>query len=291
VLLLGRVLMGVGAMFTPVAAGIAVALVDPSRRGRALSLVFLGISLSYVIGLPLGAWVGFRYGWQWPIALVAVLALLSFSALLALLPRDIDAPGASFKGLGELLTRAPVLWTLGLTLLYFIAIFLVFSYIGPVLQALQPMSGERMSATLAMFGVSGVIGTLVGGWAIDHFGARRSLFVQLTVLGTMMALLPLTRGHYELMVLTLLVWGIAGFGMMAPQQSRLAALSPAQAPVLLSLNTSMLYFGTALGAAIGGAASAVVRFDQMAWVGVPFALAGLATLWIGSANRGLLKPA
>lgn len=291
VLLTGRVLMGVGAMFTPIAAGIAVALVDPSRRGRALSLVFLGISLSYVVGLPMGAWLGFRFGWQWPVALVAVVALLSFGALLLLLPKDIAAPGASFKGLGELLTRAPVLWTLSLTLLYFTAIFVVFAYIGPVLQALHPMSGTRMSVTLAMFGVSGVVGTLVGGWANDHFGARRTLLVQLSVLGTMMALLPITRGQYEAMVLTLLVWGTAGFGMMAPQQSRLAMLSPAQAPVLLSLNTSMLYFGTALGAAIGGAAAAQVEFARLAWVGVPFALAGLATLWIGAGSRGQLKPA
>ena len=57
-----------------------------------------------------------------------------------------------------------------------------------------------------------------------------------------MALVPLTQGHYGLIVL-FLVWGVAGFGMMAPQQSRLAALSPAQAPILLSINTSMLYFG------------------------------------------------
>jgi DHA1 family inner membrane transport protein len=93
------------------------------------------------------------------------------------------------------------------------------------------------------------------------------------------------------MVLTLLVWGTAGFGMMAPQQSRLAVLSPAQAPVLLSLNTSMLYFGTALGAAIGGVAAAQVEFARLAWVGVPFAIAGLATLWMGAGSRGHLKPA
>jgi DHA1 family inner membrane transport protein len=291
VLLTGRVLMGVGAMFTPIAAGIAVALVEPARRGRALSLVFLGISLSYVIGLPLGAWLGFRFGWQWPVGMVAVVALLSFGALLLLLPRDIAAPGASFKGLGELLARGPVMWTLSLTLLYFTAIFVVFAYIGPVLQALQPMSGTRMSVTLALFGVSGVVGTLVGGWANDRFGARRTLLVQLGVLGAMMALLPLTRGHYEAMVLTLLVWGTAGFGMMAPQQSRLAVLSPAQAPVLLSLNTSMLYFGTALGAAIGGVAAAQVEFARLAWMGVPFAIAGLATLWMGAGRRGHLKPA
>jgi DHA1 family inner membrane transport protein len=289
VLLLGRVLMGVGAMFTPIAAGIAVALVEPVRRGRALSLVFLGISLSYVVGLPLGAWIGFRFGWQWPIALVAALALVSGIALAVLLPKNIQAPGASFKGLGSLLSQAPVLWTLSLTLLYFVAIFLVFAYIGPVLQALYPMSSERMSLTLALFGLSGVIGTLIGGWANDRFGPRRSLTLQLALLGGTMVLVPLTKGHYPLLVTVFLVWGIAGFGMMAPQQSRLAVLSPAQAPVLLSLNTSMLYFGTALGAAIGGAVVGRVGFAHMAWVGVPFALAGLATLWV-SASSTRLRP-
>ncbi|MFL6662004.1 MAG: MFS transporter [Rhizobacter sp.] len=291
VLLLGRALMGVGAMFTPVAAGIAVALVEPARRGRALSLVFLGVSLSYVIGLPLGAWLGLRFGWQWPIVLVAAFAALSLVALVVLLPKDIAAPGASFKGLAPMLARGSVLWTLSLTLLYFIAIFVVFAYIGPVLQALHPMSSERLSATLAMFGLSGVAGTLVGGWANDRFGARRTLFAQLALLGSMMAVLPFTRGHYAWIVLALVTWGVAGFGMMAPQQSRLASLEPAQAPLLLSLNTSMLYFGTALGAAIGGAAASRVAFDQFAWVGVPFAVAGLVTLRMGIARPKALEPA
>ena len=290
VLLGGRALMGVGAMFTPVAAGIAVALVEPARRGRALSLVFLGISLSYVIGLPLGAWLGFRHGWQWPIGLVAGLALLSCGLLAAVLPRDIAAPGASFKGLGALLAQRAVTWTLSLTMLYFVAIFVVFSYIGPVLQALVPMSTELLSITLMLFGLSGAVGTVIGGWANDRFGPKRSLVVQLTVLGAMMALVPLTRGHYALLVAVFVVWGVAGFGMMTPQQSRLAVISPAQAPILLSLNTSMLYVGTALGAAIGGAAVGRVGFAQLAWVGVPFAIAGLATLWI-SARKPALLPA
>ena len=290
-LVAGRILMGVGAMFTPIAAGIAVALVEPERRGRALSLTFLGISLSYVVGLPLGAWLGFRYGWQWPIALVAVLSFACLLALAVMLPRDIAAPGATFEGLPQLLSQPPVLWTLSLTLLYFIAIFSVFSYIGPVLQALQPMSPEQLSLTLAIFGLSGVVGTLAGGWANDHFGARRSLTVQLTVLGAMMVLLPLARGNAVLIVAAFVTWGIAGFGMMAPQQSRLAVLSPAQAPILLSLNTSMLYFGTALGAVVGGSASGVVGFDRLSWVGVPFAVVGLATLWMSAGKRGLVAPA
>jgi len=291
VLLAGRVLMGVGAMFTAITAGIAVASVEPQRRGRALSLVFLGISLSYVIGVPLGAWLGFRYGWSVPIALIAALGGLGALVLVWQLPGDIAAPGASFAGLAALLARREVAWTLALTLLYFVAIFCVFSYIGPVLQALQPMSTERLSLTLMLFGLSGVVGTLIGGWANDHFGARRSLRVQLSVLASMMVLVPLTRGHYALLVAVFFVWGIAGFGMMAPQQSRLAALAPAQAPILLSLNTSMLYLGTAAGAAIGGPMSTAVGFDRLPWVGVPFALAGLVTLWLGAARPAALRPA
>ena len=288
-LLAGRELMGVGAMFTPVAAGIAVALVEPARRGRALSLVFIGISMSYVIGLPLGAWLGLRFGWHTPVALVGAASWLMCALLAHWLPRDIAAPGASFEGLAGLLARPAVLWTLAMTLLYFIAIFLVFAYIGPVLQALVPMSGERLSFTLMLFGLSGVVGTLIGGWANDRFSARPTLALQLGVLASMMLLVPLTQGHYALLVAVFVVWGIAGFGMMTPQQSRLAALSPTQAPILLSLNTSMLYFGTALGAAIGGAVSGAVGFDHMAWVGVPFALAGLLTLWISRGKAGLLQ--
>ena len=288
-LLAGRVLMGVGAMFTPVAAGIAVALVPPERRGRALSLVFLGMSLSYVVGLPLGAWLGFQYGWQWPIVLVGGLSLLSCGALVALCPEDIAAPGATFTGLPQLLQKPAVQWTLTLTLLYFVAIFVVFSYIGPVLQTLYPMSKERLSFTLMLFGVAGVIGTLVGGWAQDRFGAQPTLKVQISVLGAMMLVVPTTTGNYALMVATFMLWGIAGFGMMAPQQSRVAVLAPSQAPMLLSLNTSMLYIGTALGAALGGALSGVVAFSHLAWVGVPFAVAGLATLWISTGKAPLLK--
>jgi DHA1 family inner membrane transport protein len=205
-------------------------------------------------------------------------------------PRNIEAPGARFAGLGRLLAQPPIFWTLSMTLLYFTAIFCVFAYIGPVLQALLPMSDETLAVTLALFGLSGAAGTLIGGWANDRFGVQRTLRVQLAVLASMMVLLPLTQGHHALMVAVLLVWGIAGFGMMAPQQYRLAHQSPAQAPMLLSINTSMLYFGTALGAAVGGAASGVLGFDKLAWVGVPFAIAGILTLRLG-ASRAEIAPA
>jgi DHA1 family inner membrane transport protein len=318
VLLAGRVLMGMGAVFTPIAAGIAVAGVEPARRGRALSLVFLGISLSYVVGLPLGAWLGLHHGWQLPVAVVAgfgaagmlavqflvddspssdeyigrspegIRAGLGAARRSALVPAHLDSPAGGFAGLAEVLRLRQARGALLLTLLYFAAIFCVFAYAGPVLTALVPMGATQLSVTLMLFGLSGVAGTLLGGWAADHFGAVRSLKLQLATLALMMALVPLTRGHYAALVVVFMVWGTAGFGMMAPQQARLAALSPDHAPLLLSLNSSMLYFGTAAGATVGGAALGHgVPFTHLPWVGIPFAVLGWLALWAGA--RGPLR--
>ena len=284
-LLLGRVLMGVGAVFTPVAAGLAVTLVEPARRGQALAFVFLGISLSYVISLPLGAWLGLQYGWRVPLAASAALAVLAWAAVWVRVPRDVQAGAGNFDGLPALLRRAEVLWVLATTLAYFTAIFTVFSYIGPVLQALSPMGAGMTALTLMLFGCSGVAGTLIGGAANDRFGPHRTQGVQMLLLAAMMLALPLTAGHWPAMMAVLVLWGTAGFGMMAPQQSRLAALAPAQAPLLFSFNSSMLYLGTAAGAALGGVAAPLVGFAQLPWVGVSGALLGLLLLALSGPRR------
>jgi len=286
-LLLGRVLMGAGASFTPLAAGIAVALVPPAQRGKALSTTFLGMSMSYVIGVPLGAWIGLAHGWRWPQIGVLFCLLVMMLLVWRLMPAHVDAPGSSFKGLGGLLKRSEVVRTLAMTLLYFTAIFSVFSYIGPVLLSLVPLSPAALSGTLVVFGLAGVAGTLSGGWATDRFGALPSLRVQLSGLLVMMLLVPLTKGMYLPLVLALVAWGICGFGMMAPQQSRLANVSPPQAPLLLSLNTSMLYFGTALGAAVGGLGSPVLGFDHLPWLGAVFAGLGLLVLLTSPAPQAV----
>jgi MFS transporter, DHA1 family, inner membrane transport protein len=289
VLLLGRALMGIGAVFSALASGLAVAMVTPERRGRALSLSFLGMSLSYAVGVPLGAWLGFTYGWQTPVWAVTGACLAVTVALMALLPRHIEAPGAAFAGLASAARHGPVLRVWLRTLLYFIAIASVFTYIGPVLLALNPLTPEELSFTLVIFGVSGVAGTIIGGFAVDRFGALRTIAIQLAVLAGMMALVPLTRDRAALTVLVFAIWGTAGFGLTAPQQVLLAGHAPAQAPLLMSLNASMLYVGTAVGAAVSGAFIATLGFDRLAWVGLPFVLLALATLWFDA--RRQLRPA
>ncbi len=284
-LLAGRVLMGAGAVLTPVAAGLAVALVPAAQRGRALSLTFLGMSLSYVIGLPLTAWAGTAWGWRVPVLALAALALLMLVLVSLWAPRQLAGGGSGFGDLRPLLARPVVRRTLALTLLYFTAIFAVFSYIGPVLQALNPMNAGALSTTLMVFGLAGVAGTVSGGWAADRFGPLPTLRLQLAGLAAMMALVPVTQGLPQAMVAVFVVWGVCGFGMMAPQQIRLATESPAHTPLLISLNASMLYFGTALGAAVGGIGSAWIGLRELAWLALPFALAGGLTLLTSPATE------
>ena len=283
VLLMGRILMGAGAMFTAAVSAYAVTLVAPALRGRALSTTFLGMSISYAVALPIGAWLGFNYGWHTPVWLCAAASLAALLAATVLLPKGVVTQSASFTGFKTAAKQRAVQRVWLRTLLFFIAIFSVFAYVGPVLLALNAISPVQLSIVLALFGLAGVAGTLMGGWANDKFGSLATLRVQLAVLVSMMCLLPLTQGQLVATVATMVVWGMAGFGLTAPQQSRLVNLSPAEAPLLLSLNSSMLYLGTALGAVVSGALIPSVGLANLSWVGAPFGLAALATLWFDRA--------
>jgi len=279
VLMLGRVLMGLGAVFTPVAAGVAVGLVAAAQRGRALSRTFLGMSLSYVLGMPLGAWVGLALGWRWPLAVVALLALGMGWWMSRQLAADVGGEAPPRLPLRDLLGQGEVVRALGFTLLYFTAIFTVSAYMGPVQMALNPLSPTGLSGVLMCIGLAGVAGTLLGGWSSDRLGPRRTLRTLAGLLLLMMMLLPWTAGWLLATVLVCGLWSLSGFGMMTPQQARLAEQSFSQAPMLMSLNASMVYIGTALGAVVGGWALPHTGFAQLPWVGAGFAALAWASLW------------
>jgi DHA1 family inner membrane transport protein len=284
-LLAARVLMGCGAAATALMAGLAVAMAPLERRAQALSVVFVGMSLSYVTGIPLATWVGLGWGWRLPVWAAVVLVLLAALALWKALPTTRAAVGGpSLAGAVALLRQRAVLSVFVLTLVYFIAIFSVFSYMGPVLQSLRPLEPGALSAVISAFGVAGVVGTLSGGRAADRWGPRRSLTFSLSGLSLCLLALPLTAGNLFAMVVVLMVWGVCGFSMMAPQQVRLAQLAGPQTPLALSLNISMLSLGIAWGAAGGGAALTQLEPRHLPWVGAPFALAALA--WTRWSTRG-----
>lgn len=276
-LIMGRIVMGAGAMFSAVASATAVGLVVPMLRGRALSLTNVGQGISYAIGVPVGTWLGLEFGWRLPLWLATGASLSILLLAWYWVPRQLhDAPPSG--SLRAAIGQWAVIRVWLRTLLLFVAIFAVFTYIGPVLVALDDLSAAGLAVVLAIFGLAGVAGTLAGGWANDRFGSIRVITYQLVVVGLMMVLLPYTQGQVVLTVLTLVIWGLHSFGSMVPQQSRLVMLASSQAPMLMSLNSSMLYIGSALGAVVGGLAMSKIGVGRLSWIGAPFVLLSLLTL-------------
>jgi DHA1 family inner membrane transport protein len=253
-LAVARVAMACGAgLFAPTAAAYAVSLVPAPVRGRALSIAFSGIGLSYIVGVPFGAWAGVsRFGW--PLAFWAVaVAGIAVAALLARAPAAAAAEPASLRGYARALSQRRSVLALAVTAAYFAAIFSIFSYVGAFLVHYAGVAPGSVAAVLAAFGIAALAGTFAGGHLADRLGPTRLLYAICVGFLLVFAAMWALPGRSAALVALLPCWGLIGFAFYSAQQVRLVQVAPTQAPVMFALNSTMLYFGTAAGAAIGGA--------------------------------------
>ncbi|MEV6235379.1 MFS transporter [Lentzea sp. NPDC051838] len=254
-LLLGaRVISALGAAaFTPVATAVATVLAPPDHRGRAVAIVFGGLTFALILGVPLGNVIGEQLGYQGVFASVAVLSVLGAVAIQFGVPR-VDAP--PFAGLRERFAAARdrrVLLVLGMTVLACLAAFSVFTYIAPILTSLADVHGWTISVLLLVYGVGGAIGNSVGGRVTDRFGSRVPLLVIFSVFIVTVATLPLTATTAPTAGIVLFVWGLFTWSVNPPIQNWLIELAPRESSgILLSINASAIYFGVGLSGVFGG---------------------------------------
>jgi predicted MFS family arabinose efflux permease len=292
-LLAARVLSALSAAsFIPAASGYAAALAGQERRGRALSMVTGGLTLAIVAGVPLGVLIGEGFGWRATFLGVAGLAALALLGILAWLPRQ--TPGATV-GLGKRLAlakRRDVLAVLTTTILMVASTFTVYTYLGVFLATVAGLGPRGLALVLLGFGLASALGAGLGGGTADRWGARNTV-----ILGsgfTLLAYLALSLGAeleparaMPILLTAVLVWGCASWGVITAQQARLVALAPALAPVSLSLNSSAIYFGSAMGAAAGALVIADGATERLGWVAAAFGLAALlSVLFSGSRTSG-----
>lgn len=288
-LLLTRLLAGCfAAIYAPLAYTIGTSLAPPEKRGQALGLVVLGLTVATVFGSPLGTWIGEHFNWRFSFGLVAALAGIAFLTLLLCgLPKAAAAPVLSLKArlapVGEphlLLALVPaLLWNLG--------IYVVYTYIAPILH--QGLPTTDVSGLLLAFGIGVVIGNWSGGIIADRFGATLPLSISLLILTLVFALISLVATSFIGALLALFIWGITGSLIFIPQQYRLLRLAPQHANVILALNNSTLYLGIAGGAALGGIALQVVPVMWLSWIGAGIVLLSLLMLLL-SIRVGARKP-
>lgn len=279
VLFAARVLAAVGAgVVTPVAAAVAAATSAPEQRGKALAAAFMGLTLAQVLGVPIGAWVGYTYGWSYAFIMTAALAVLALGGVLAFVPRGLPFQATSLAALGAALTHLKTLLAIGFTALIMAAVYVLYTYIAPLLETRMGMDRNGVSLLLLAFGVGAVFGNLLGGWLTDRIGTTRTLMV---VCGAQFLFLPVFSmlPIAEWMIYAVaFFWSIGGWCFAASQQARLVALAPDRQNVMLALNAASIYVGVSLGSFIGGIALEVFGLDALGVVGAGIAVIALATL-------------
>jgi DHA1 family inner membrane transport protein len=250
-----RVLMALGAAAVgPVASGLGAGLVPPARQGHALAVVFGGMTLASVLGLPLTSWLGVLLGWRWMFGGLAVISLLT-ALMIALLVNDRRAaPSTSLASFGLVFRQRALAWSVAMSVCHMAAQFSLFALVAPFLQERFGVSPGQLTLALLVGGISGVAGNLLAGRFGDRLGAPRSL--QLSVIGMACAsvALLLLPGLPWLGMAAYGFWSMSGMSFYAPQQKRLIGLAPELRNMLLAINASALYIGMSLGSAAGSQA-------------------------------------
>lgn len=284
VLLVLRVLAVVSpAIFTPQAAASVGLLVEPQQRGRAITFIFLGWSVASVMGMPLSAFIGGTLGWRWAFGLVGVLALLSALWVWRAMPDGVKPAALSRQAWAATLGSSALMMAVGVTLLSAFGQFTLFSYFAPYLLQTLGLSGGSLSLMFLWFGAFGLLGNVMLSRWIDRIGAPRAVLFTLGSMALCLLLWPLGRLGIWQQALVLVPWALGCFSANSAQQARLVQLSPSLASATVALNTSAMYGGQAMGAALGGAMIASGQMLQLHWVGLVVLGSAMAlSVWAAS---------
>jgi MFS transporter, DHA1 family, inner membrane transport protein len=268
-----RVLMALGAAAVgPVASGLGAGLVPQDRQGHALAVVFSGMTLASVLGLPLTSWLGAMLGWRWMFGGLALLSVLTAGTIAALVSDRRPAPGISLASFGQVFRQRAVGWSVAMSVCHMSAQFALFALVAPFLQDRYGVGPGQLSLALLVGGLSGVAGNLLAGHLGDRLGAPRSLQLSVIGMACASAALLLLPGLPALGMAAYGFWSMSGMSFYAPQQKRLIGLAPDLRNLLLAINASALYVGMSLGAAAGSGA----------WLHLgPWSLPAVALLFIG----------
>lgn len=256
-----RIIAAAGAgIFTPVAAAVAAGLSAPERRAKALAAVFFGMTMSQILGLPLGSFLAYTFGWQVAFAVVLALLVPCLWLVWIIVPRGLSFQPVTLRDLARVMRNGRLMLAVGFTASFLTAGYVVNTFLAPLLSQGLGWGRNGISLALLACGIGAVAGNIIGGALSDRIGPARTLtflcLAQLVVLPGF-SLLPLAGGQATLLSASLamgllVLWSVFGWSFMAAQQARLIGLAPQAAPVMLALNAAGVYVGAAFGSAMGG---------------------------------------
>ncbi|MFF2204586.1 MFS transporter [Streptomyces sp. NPDC058145] len=256
-LLAARFLSGLphGAFFG-VGAVVATNMVAPERKARSVSLMFLGLTVANIAGVPAATLMGQHMGWRATFLGVSAIGLAAIASLALLIPHDrAAAPTTGLRGELAALRSVPVWLALGTTVAGFGALFAAYSYITPMLTDAAGFAETNVTLLLALFGVGATAGNLLGGRLADH-SLRGTLFSGLASLAVVLLLFPVLMRAEWSAALSVTLLGMAAFVTGSPLQLMVMEKAAAGPSLASSANQAAFNLANAGGAWIGGLALA-----------------------------------
>ncbi|NEA18568.1 MFS transporter [Streptomyces halstedii] len=276
VMLAGRVIASLahGAFFG-IGSVVAAGLVAPERRAGAIALMFTGLTVANVVGVPLGTFIGQTVGWRTTFFVVAGLGVLGFLGVAKLVPEQPRPEDVHIRGELAAFRDVQVLLAMAMTVLGFGGVFAAITYISPMMTEVAGYAPGSVTWLLVLFGLGMVGGNLLGGRFADRH-LMPLLYVSLGALSLVLALFTLTAHHKVAAAVTVVLIGALGFATVPPLQKRVLDHA-AGAPTLASaVNIGAFNLGNALSAWLGGVVIAAgLGYTAPNWVGAVLAAAAL----------------
>ncbi|APP74736.1 MFS transporter [Xanthomonas vesicatoria] len=280
-LMVARVLTSLAhGTFFGVGAVVATSLVPPERRASAISLMFAGLTVATLLGVPAGAWLGLQLGWRATFWAVTMIGVLATAAVALWVPAAAGAAApVSWRQEMAVLRRGQVVLALAITVLGYAGVFAVFTYIQPLLVQVTGFAQAAVSPVLLVFGMGMIVGNLPGGRLADR-RATAALLGTLAALVVVLAAMGLALHNKTAMVVVVGLLGVAAFATVAPLQLRVLEYARGAGQNLASsLNIAAFNLGNALGAWLGGVAIAT----HAGLVATPWVAALLSAIGLGIA--------
>ncbi|GAA0318933.1 MFS transporter [Kineococcus aurantiacus] len=263
--------------FFGASAVVARKIAPPGRQGQALALVFTGLTVANVVGVPVGTYVGQQLGWRLTFSLVGLIGLVTIGAILAIVP-EVETRSGPLRTEFAAFRRRQVWWTLLITTVGFASLFTVLSYVSPLLTDVAGFSEGSVSWVLVLFGLGATLGNLVGGRLADWrpYRTLAAGFVgQVVVFGGLF----LFSGSKVAAAAGVFLFAFIGFVMSAPIQTRGILAAGGGASMASAAMQAAFNIGNAMGAFLGGAAiDAGFGYASTALVALVLALLGLVVL-------------
>lgn len=287
VLMLARVVTAFchGAFFG-IGSVVAAGLVPPNRRAQAIALMFAGLTLANVLGVPFGTALGQQLGWRSTFWAVTVIGVLAAIALALWLPKKIEMQKTSLLQEFAVLKDRQVVMVLAISALASASLFSVFTYITPILEDVTGLTPHAVTLVLLVFGLGLTVGSALGGKLAD-WRLLPSLIGFLLALALVLTVFTLTMRTPLPAVVTIFVWGVLAFAIVPPLQVLVVERASAAPNLASTLNQGAFNLGNAGGAWFGGMAiGAGFQLTTLPYVGVVLvALALGLTLWSASIER------